>query len=237
MGLDGTTGEVVAGKLPTRPSEVIQVARREAEAGRLAALPAVRADPRVGRRGSAARRARQCRHAARRPRRPRVRRGGHRPLPHGAHVLRGGADHRGSRDDPGRDSGGAKEGARQDPAHAARRFRRHLPRDGRAAGHDPAPRPAAPRVPPPRAEGARRDRQGDGNLDRRAEGEGRRTVRGQSDARPPRLPAWADAPGNLRDPGPRDLRGGRGGRPKRVHRRRDHDPSVGALPELTRPAR
>ena len=37
--------------------------------------------------------------------------------------------------------------ARQDPADAARRLRRHLPRDGRAAGHDPPARSAAARVP------------------------------------------------------------------------------------------
>ena len=63
----------------------------------------------------------------------------------------------GARDDPGRDGRGPARGAREDPPDAARGLRRDLPRDGGAAGHDPAARSAAPRV--PAARGRRRSQQ------------------------------------------------------------------------------
>ena len=54
----------------------------------------------------------------------------------------------GARDDPGRRHAPPRERALAKlAADAARRLRRHLPRDGRPAGHDPAARPAAARVP------------------------------------------------------------------------------------------
>ncbi len=62
----------------------------------------VRRADEVGRRHAPARGAHQRRHAARRQGRARLRRRGHRPLPHRAHVLRSGAHPRRARDDPRR---------------------------------------------------------------------------------------------------------------------------------------
>ena len=52
--------------------------------------------------------------------RAQVRRRGHRPVPHRAHVLRRRPHRRRARDDPGRRRGGPPRGAGQDPADAAR---------------------------------------------------------------------------------------------------------------------
>ena len=101
----------------------------------------------VGRRRPPPRRARERRHAGGRPTGARVRRPGHRPLPHRAHVLRRGAPARHARDDPGPRRDGPPGCARQAPAVPAVRLRGHPRGDGRAAGDDSAPRPAAPRVP------------------------------------------------------------------------------------------
>ena len=63
-----------------------------------------------------------------------VRRRGHRPVPHRAHVLRAAtASTRVREMILARDAGGARDGAGQAAADAARRLRRHLPGDGRAA--------------------------------------------------------------------------------------------------------
>ena len=67
----------------------------------------------LGRRGQANEGARQRRDRGRRARRPLVRRRGHRPLPHRAHVLRRRAHRRGARDDPLRDRAGTPRRARQ----------------------------------------------------------------------------------------------------------------------------
>ncbi len=75
----------------------------------------------LGRRGAPHEGARQRRDAGRRAHRALVRRRGHRPLPHRAHVLRGRPDRRDARDDPGRDRGGPARGARQASADAAAR--------------------------------------------------------------------------------------------------------------------
>ena len=107
----------------------------------------------MGRRGAADEGARQCRDAGRRARGALVRRRGHRPLPHRAHVLRRRPHRRRARDDPRRQRGRTARGARQAPAHAARRFRRAVRDHGRAAGDHPPARSAAARVP---AEDARR---------------------------------------------------------------------------------
>ena len=103
----------------------------------------------LGRRAPPPARARQRRHPGRRARaRAQLRRRGHRPVPHRAHVLRGRAHLRGARDDPGRDA----------TERAARALAEILPMqredfvgiframDG-AAGDDPPARPAAARVP------------------------------------------------------------------------------------------
>ena len=65
--------------------------RGAAQARAVADLPEVREAPRLGRRGAAARDPRERRHPARRQGGVRLRRRGHRPVPHRAHVLRRGA--------------------------------------------------------------------------------------------------------------------------------------------------
>ena len=71
--IDGTTGNVYAGEIPTVEAEGLRRARHT---------------PVVGRRHGAASRARQRRHAARRRARAAVRRDGHRAFPHRADVQR-----------------------------------------------------------------------------------------------------------------------------------------------------
>ena len=83
-----------------------------------------------------------------------VRRRGHRPVPHRAHVLPARPDRRHAGDDPGRRRRGPDEGAGQDPADAARRLRRAVRDHGGPAGHHPPARPAAARVPAARGGGA-----------------------------------------------------------------------------------
>ncbi len=99
-----------------------------------------------GRQFQEARRARQRRHAGRCQGGPRIRCQGHRPVPYRAHVLPGRSHPRGARDDSGRRRGRTAQGAGQTVADAAQRFRGHLPRNERAAGHHPPARSAAARV-------------------------------------------------------------------------------------------
>ena len=80
-----------------------------------------------------------------------------------------------ARDDPRRRLARPRSGAREAPALPARGLRRHLPRDARAAGHDPPARPAAPRVPADRAEAARAALADDGRPGRRSSRSARRT--------------------------------------------------------------
>ncbi len=124
---------------------------------------------------------------------------------------------------------------------AARRLLRAVQGDARVPGEHPHPRPAAARVPPlargaaagdRRARGeeaahrgaeegdrraprpGRRRRPVQGRLARAAEGgaaRGRRAARVQPDARPPRLPAGDQLPGDHPDAGAGDLRGRRRG--------------------------
>ena len=105
----------------------------------------------VGRPDPPAPRAGQRRHAGRRPPRPRLRRRGHRALPHRAHVLRRRPPDRHARDDRRAGHRGPPARARQAAADAARRLRGHLPRDGGLPGHHPAARSAAARVPAARS--------------------------------------------------------------------------------------
>ena len=75
---------------------------------------------------------------------------GYRPLPHGAHVLRGRPHQGDPRDDPRRRRGRTPRGAGQAAAHAARRLRgavqghERIPRDG-APARSPSARVRAPR--------------------------------------------------------------------------------------------
>ena len=137
--LDGATGEVIAGQAPT-----VEPERQASRSGHLAGL---------GRRVA---HAAACAPTPTRPhdagRRARVRRRGHRPVPHRAHVLRGRPDPRHARDDPGRQHGRAR--APRWPSccrFQQRRLRGHLRGDGRLPGHDPHARPAAARIPAARA--------------------------------------------------------------------------------------
>ena len=94
------------------------------------------------------RRAGERRHARRRREGARVRRGGDRALSNRAHVhVRRAAPDR-ARDDPRPRRRGAPQRARAAAAAAAGRLRGNLRGDGRSARDDPAPRPAAARVPP-----------------------------------------------------------------------------------------
>ena len=133
--VDGSSGSVILGAVELVPPG----SRRP------------RDDPRLGRRRPPARGARERGHARRRNEGTRVRRPGHRPLPHRAHVLRRGAPAGRPGDDPRRRRGGAPRRARPAAAVPAERLRGHLRGDGRAAGDDPAARPAAARVPAARS--------------------------------------------------------------------------------------
>ena len=115
-----------------------------------------RDDPRLGRRRPPPGGARERGHPGRRGEGARVRRRGDRPLPHRAHVLRRGAPAGRAGDDPRGRRGGAARGTRPAAAVPAERLRGALRGDGRAAGDDPAPRPAAARVPPLARRGDRR---------------------------------------------------------------------------------
>ena len=145
--IDGSTGEVLAGKVPMREPELSQRFRQ--------------ADG-VGGRGAAPEGARQRRDAGRRAHGALVRRRGHRPLPDGAHVLRGGPHPRRARDDPRRHRRRTSRGARQAAAHAARRLHRAVRDHEGPAGDHPAARSAAARVPAEDRGGDRRSRRGDG---------------------------------------------------------------------------
>ena len=145
--LDGSTGEVILGEVPTIQPQL---------SGDFATLMGW-ADGVAHAEGP-----RQCRDPARCPRRARVRRRGDRPVPHRAHVLRGRPHRRDARDDPGRRGSRPPRRARQAAADAARRLRRDLPHHGGLAGDDPPARPAAARVPAEDRRGVR----GDGAADR-----------------------------------------------------------------------
>ena len=135
---------------------------------------------RVGGRVPQARRPRERRHARGCGQGARARRGGNRPLPHRAHVHGRGAAAGDAGDDPRRLGGRPPLRARADPPHAAGGLRGHLPRDGRAAGDDPAARSAAARVPAPARGGRRRAH---ARADSRAPG-------GEPDARACGVAAW-----------------------------------------------
>ena len=99
-----------------------------------------RRDPHPGRVG-------QCRLPGRCRACPQVRRRGHRPDPHRAHVLRDQPPAGGPAHDPGQDRSRARRGPGDLAALPAQRLRRPVPGDGRPARHDPPDRPADARVP------------------------------------------------------------------------------------------
>ena len=119
ISLDGTTGRVIAGKLKT--------------------LDAQPDDPDLVKFMSWAdpvrrlQRPRQRRHSPRRQERACLRRRGHRPLPHRAHVLCRGPHRAHAHHDSGRQREGSPRRAQEAAAHAARRLRRSLQGHGRAA--------------------------------------------------------------------------------------------------------
>ena len=126
--IDGGAGEVMAGAAPMVKPE----------------MTGEFVDPHdLGGCGEADEGARQRRDRHRRARRAFVRRRGHRPLPHRAHVLRRRADRGGARDDPCRQRTGTPRRARQAASDAAPGLRRTVRDHDRAAGHDPPARPAA----------------------------------------------------------------------------------------------
>ena len=210
--LDGCTGEVILGVVPTVQPEL---------SGDFAELMAWADEVRtLGIRANAETPA-DARPGAR------VRRRGHRPLPHRAHVLRGRPHRRRAPDDPGRRREGPPHRAGQDPADAAPGLRRAVRDHGRPAGHHPPARSAAARVPAQdagrhggRGQGPRRRRRGD-------RGARSQAARVQPDARPSRLPARHLLSRDLRDAGARDLRGRRRGAEEGRQDRdpRDHDPA------------
>ena len=145
-----------------------------------------------------------------------VRRRGHRALSHRTHVLRRRPHPRRAGDDPGRRRTRAPRRARQASADAARRLRRAVRDHAGSAGHHPAARSAAARVPAAYRGGNRRSGRSTGRRPAEARGSRPGTCRIQPDARLPRLPPRHRLSGNRRDAGARDLRGG--GRGRQAHR-------------------
>ena len=123
----------------------------------------------------------------------------------------------GARDDPRRRRESAARGDRQAPADAARRFRRAVRDHEGAAGHDPAARSAAARVPAAWRRGDRRGRRAPwAPIRRSSQHRAQGAARVQPDARLPRLPHRHRLSRNRRDAGARDLRGR--GRGRQAHR-------------------
>ena len=140
----------------------------------------------------------------------RVRRRGHRPVPHRAHVLRRGTTAGCAGDDPRFRRGRAPRRARSVAAVPAVGLRGDLRRHGGSAGHHSPPRPAAARVSPAARRG---DGRADAQPDQSAHG-------GEPDARHARLPTRHPVAGDLRDAGARDRARGEGG--AGTPARRDH---------------
>ncbi len=164
ISIDGTTGEVYLGEVPVAGVPGRAVLRGHARAPtRTTLVAAVHRLIGARRRGAPARRPGQRRHPGGRRAGPPVRRRGHRAVPHRAHVPRRPAP-AGRGPDPGRDRRRAAGGAGRAGAAAEGGLRRDLHGDGRPAGHGPADRPAAARVParPHRAVGQGRGGRGQG---------------------------------------------------------------------------
>ena len=134
LSLDGSTGEVFAGKANTLDADPTSgvLATFMDWADEFRGGFGVRANADIPRD------AQGC---------PQVRRGRHRPLPHRAHVLRRGPHRTHAGHDPGARREDAPQGPAEAPADAARRFRRSVQGHGRIPGRDPHARSAAARVP------------------------------------------------------------------------------------------
>ena len=210
ISIDGTTRRGASGKLATRPSEVLQVALEKSLLPEKSPVyRAFDADPSWADKRPAPRRARQRGHADRRPR------GAPSSAPRAsASAAPSTCSSPRSASCAVRemiladDAEGRRKALDQDPADAARGLRRHLPRDGRAARHDPPARSAAARVPAARARPSRRAGAVARRDARKRPERVRQLSRGQPDARPPRLPPGHHLSRDLRDAGPGDLRGG-----------------------------
>jgi pyruvate,orthophosphate dikinase len=121
--IDGSTGEVLKGRVKMRRPELSGDFGKVMGWADKARSLGVRANADTPPRGEPG---------------ARVRRRGHRPVPHRAHVLRGKPYPRHARDDLRRRRGRTPQGARQDAAHAAGRLRGAVRDHGRAAGDDPS---------------------------------------------------------------------------------------------------
>ena len=210
ISIDGTPGEVILGKLPTQPSEVLQVLiEGTLKPEESAVYRAFNADPEVGRRAPAPRRAGQRRHAERRPRRAPLRRRGDRPLPHRAHVLRGEAHRRGARDDPRRDGRGApRRRSRRSSRCSARTSPGSSARWGSGRSRSASSiRRSTSSCPTTTTTIQRTAAELEGPGRRRSRAGPHALTEAEPDARPPRLPPRHHEPRDLRDAGPRDLRG------------------------------
>ncbi len=130
----------------------------------------------------------------------------------------------------------AEGGARQIAAVSARRLRRHLPRPEGLSGDDSFSGSAAARVPAPYAGSAEGPRQEDGRPGRADPPARRGPARIQPDARFPRLPSWHRLSRDLRDAGAGGVRsGGAGTEGRNQGAAGDHDPA-GRFPEGARSA-
>ena len=182
LSIDGSTGEVYAGEVKTAPSEIVsgayrQVARPEVEPH----LRQLRAADDLGRQGPPPADPHQRRPARPGGERGGLRRAGHRPLPHGAHVLRGRPDRRRARDDPRRRDQRPRGRPGEAPPLPAGRLRGDLPRARRPARHHPPARSAAARVPAPHRGAAK----GTGRKARRQRGESRPARQRAARVQPP----------------------------------------------------
>ena len=141
ISIDGFSGEVYEGKVPTKPSEVVEVlltkTKKPEESETFQRYAQLMA---LGRQAPQAARPHECRSARPGGHRRAVRRGGDRPVPHRAHVLR--APRRDPRDDRCRNARIAREGARQAATLPAGRLCRPVPRDEGTARHHPPARSA-----------------------------------------------------------------------------------------------
>ena len=199
ISIDGTTGEVFLGEVPVVDSPVVRVLRGRLDADSPTADDLVKAVDRImtlRRRRAPDVGAGQRRHRRGRRPRPPVRRAGHRPVPHRAHVPRRAA-RAGRAADPGRHRRRARGGSSSELLPLQREdFVGILEAMDGLPVTDPAARPAAARVPARhhRAVGARGGGRGPGRgaRGRPAHAAGRaQAARAEPDARPARRAARA----------------------------------------------
>ena len=170
---------------------------------------------------------------------PPVRRRGHRPVPHRAHVPRRPA-RAGRAADPGRrpTTSARPRSTALLPLQRAD-FVEHLPRDGRPAGHGPADRPAAARVPAAAGGAGGQGRRGRGDAARTRATTRRCSPRSAGCTSRTRCSACAASGSGWSSPACSRCRSGRSPRPPRRCRPSGGDPRpeimvplVGAVQEL-----